>query len=84
METKVSKTRGAWSRSGTVDCKPSVEVIDVEVRSPQMNVAINIKDQIIEALRSQVFKRGVTYKEIAKRFDVKESFVFKIRKDLTS
>ena len=90
----MKQTIGFWTRAGEPQrVQPSVEATKENLESSREEVIvwsgghqskslINITAQIIEALKAAPFKRGVTYKEIAERYNCKPGFVFKIRMEL--
>jgi ribosome-binding protein aMBF1 (putative translation factor) len=61
-----------------------VEVPKVEpktIKQPKLDITTaELNKAIKTSLNNTTFKRGVTYKELAKKYNVKESYIFKINK----
>ena len=75
--TKVSG-RG-WTRSGTISEESVVSSNKTSVIKSKDNMTI--EEKVIRDLKSEPFKRGVTYKKIAERYNISQARVLKIRKE---
>jgi len=92
---KSSITRGAWSLNGEIDKTNNSHKVKTSKLEPKpikqatlttiKEKPVVTKEELIRTIRADLnnreFKRGVTYKELAKKYDVKEGFVFKINKN---
>ncbi len=69
-----------WTLNGTIWDEVTEETPKAGSKAPLTNESMSKEDLIIEALKTTVFKRGKTYKEIGEKYNVKPQQVFKIRK----